>query len=527
MPRPSFLLAPVLCAAILTPFARADVELPALFGDGMVLQRNVPVRVWGRAGDGEKVTVAFAGGTRTTTTGADGHWRVELDPLQAGGPHVLTVRASNTLSFDDVYVGDVWLGSGQSNMVMTVRYCSAFEEEAPRADLPLIRMFREASPPASEPQWRGKGRWVVCSPETVGDFSGVLYYFGRRVHAEVGVPIGLIESAMSATPIQCWISARAQHASPALGEFAAVEEQAFHKFDIPLEQTRYKSRVIRWRELAAEAKAHGKKPPRKPKNHAELYMRQGGVGGLFNGKIAPLIPYSLRGILWYQGENNVQQAPLYRFQLPLLIQDWRTRWGQGELPFAWVQLPNFAEGRTDADWALVREAMRRALRVPNTGMAVALDLGEKVDIHPRNKRDVGERLAAWALGKVYARDVATSGPLPVAWEVQGGRMAVRFDHAGEGLVVRGSSVIGFELSGEDGIWHPAFARAEGARVFVASEAVPAPRHVRYAWAPDPDFNLYNDAGLPASPFTSEDMPDCRFSHAKMKRPFWYVRLASR
>lgn len=482
---------------------RADVRLPAIFSDHLVLQQGVAVPVWGWADPGEKVSVAFGGTTVDVVAGADGAWTAKIGPLPVNAmAGTLTVKGRNEIVIRDVLVGEVWLGSGQSNMAMTVSRSKDFPAEQPAANFPAIRMFKEESARAASPQREGKGKWVICMPETVGNFSAALYFFGREIHRAVGAPVGLINSSVGGTPIESWIAEETQRASPELKGFFAGPDQPR---EVSAEERRaYEVNLAKWEEAVKAGKKTKGKAPRRPQDPAEVANRKADIGGLFNGKIAPLIPYALRGMLWYQGEANTfpGKADFYEAQLRLLVSDWRARWG-AEIPFAWAQLPNFSgSGR---DWPAVREAMRNTLALPRTGMAITIDVGEANDIHPKNKQEVGRRLALWALGTVYRREVpAVSGPLPAGHEVRDGAIAVRFQHANGGLVAKDGALRGFEIAGADGKWGPAEARISADRVIVSSSAVPQPAAVRYAWANLPDVSLYNGAGLPASPFRVGD-----------------------
>ncbi len=482
--------------------ARAEVKLPAIFGDHMVLQRDTGVPVWGTAAPGEEVTVSIAGQTVTAKAGADGKWSVKLTKLTAAGPHTLTVKGANTLTFSDVLVGEVWLGSGQSNMAMTVNRAKDYEAEQAAAKFPLIRMFTEASSAANAAQSEGKGKWVVCAPETVGGFSATAYFFGRELHKALNVPVGLINSSVGGTPIESWIAPEAQRASAALKPFFDTQQKATKEFDATKAKAKFEQDQAKWKEAAKQAKAEGKPAPKAPRDPVALNERKGNVGGLFNGKIAPLIPYAIRGALWYQGEANSSpdKAAFYHAQLSLLVTDWRARWGY-DFPFAWVQLPNF--GGAGRDWPLVREAMLKTLELPKTGMAITIDIGDEKDIHPKNKQDVGRRLAAWALGTVYGQKVATSGPLPAGHQVRGSEVVLSFKHTDGGLIAKGGELKGFVIAGADQQWKPAQARIEGDQVIVTSTDVKQPTAVRYAWENWPTCNLYHGAGLPASPFRTD------------------------
>jgi sialate O-acetylesterase len=460
------------------------------------------VPVWGTAIPGEQVSVEFAGQIRSTVAGPDGKWQVVLVGLKTGAPQTLTVTANNTLTIQDVLVGEVWLGSGQSNMAMTVNRAKNFAHEQRTAKVPLIRHFKEESPSAKAPQAVGSGRWVLCSPETVGTFSAALYFFGREIHQVLNVPVGLINSSVGGTPIEAWIAPEAQRASEELKPFFAAMEIE----NVPPSATalkKYERDLATW-EMNAKKARNSKKAPRKPQNPMEVYARKSDIGGLFNGKIAPLIPYAIRGMLWYQGEANSTpaKAPFYHAQLSLLVRDWRARWGH-EFPIAWAQLPNFAgPGR---DWPRVREAMLKTLTLPKTGMAITIDIGEANDIHPKNKQDVGRRFALWALGDVYGLGVpATSGPLPAGHTIRGNEIVVTFTHTNGGLVARGGELKGFVIAGADQQWQPAQARIQESAVVVTSPDVTEPLAVRYAWENLPSCNLYNGAGLPASPFRTDN-----------------------
>ncbi|GAA5504977.1 sialate O-acetylesterase [Novipirellula caenicola] len=476
----------------------ADVTLPAIFSDHMVLQQDRELPVWGWAEPGEEVRVEIAGQTKTVKAGEDGSWSLKLDSLKPGKPTKMKVVGNNQITIDDVLVGEVWLGSGQSNMAMTVNRANDFADEQKKAELPSIRMFKEVSGSSPTPTKVGKGEWQVCSPETVGGFSATLFFFGREIHSDLDLPVGLINSSVGGTPIEAWIDADVQRAHPDLKPFFAATESR-KTVDSETQQANYERALARYQAEAKKAKAEGKPLPKKPRDPASVQARKGNVGGLFNGKIAPLIPYAIRGAIWYQGEANStpSKAPFYQYQLPLLVQDWRKRWGD-DLPFAWAQLPNYSgNGR---DWPTVREAMLKTLSVPNTGMGINIDIGDSKDIHPKNKQEVGRRLSLWALGTVYEQEVAAvSGPLPDGHEIQGEKVVVHFKHA-EGLESSGGPIVGFEITADGEQWVPAKAVIDGESVVVSSPDIDQPTAVRYAWTNDPETNLFNGAGLPATPF---------------------------
>ncbi len=501
---------PLLALAFLTLGAlasAAELRLPAVFSDHMVLQRDKAVAVWGWADAAEEVTIEFAGQKKAAKADASGQWSLRLDPLTASAESrrlTATGKDGRKAEVSDVLVGDVWLGSGQSNMAMTVNRAKDFEQEKTAATFPLIRHFKEESAGAATAQTQSKGKWLACTPDNVGAFSATLYFFGREIHREVGVPVGLINTSVGGTPIESWIAPEVQETKPELSAALKAQSAALPKIDPEKAKADYAVELKKFKAAKAKAVAEGTKAPRPPRNAAEVSERKGSYGQLFNGKVAPLVPYTLKGMLWYQGEANSSdtRAPLYVHQLSALITDWRARWGE-ELPFAWVQLPNFS--RPGEGWPLMRESMLKTLSLPKTGMAVTIDIGEAKDIHPKNKQEVGRRLSLWALGNVYGRKVAAaSGPLPAGHEIKGAEVVVTLTHA-EGLKTRdGAPVKGFQLAGTDKQWKPAAARIDGAKLVVTSAEVVAPVALRYAWLDFPETNLVNSADLPASPFRTDD-----------------------
>jgi hypothetical protein len=489
--------------------AIADVRLPSVFSDHAVLQQGVAVPVWGWAEPGEDVTVTVAGQTRAVKAGADGAWRVTLDALKPGATLTLVVKGKNTLTVQDVLAGEVWLGSGQSNMAMTVNRSNNFDHEQTLANLPQLRMFTVERVVGKTPQKECKGQWVVCASNTVGNFSATAYFFGRDLHQRLRVPVGLINSSWGGTPVEAWTSDEALRAVPALTPVAeAWVARTATPWDEAKAMAGYEKQVATWKEAVKKAKTAGKAAPRAPKKPVDPRLDPHYPANLYNGMIAPLIPYALKGAVWYQGESNANDltATLYGKLLETKILDWRKRWGY-EFPYAWVQLPNYRA--SDRNWPLVREGMLQTLNVPKTGMAITMDIGETADIHPKNKQDVGHRLAFWALGTVYGQKVASlSGPLPAGHAVKGGEVVCSFTHADEGLKAQGGDLKGFVIAGADQKWVPASAKIAGDTVVVSSPEVKAPVAVRYAWAANPECTLFNGAGLPASPFRTDafDVP---------------------
>ncbi len=506
MRAPRFL--PILLAVLAgcSSLFAAGFRLAAPISDHMVLQREKPVAVWGWADAGESVTVAFAGQSKSATADADGKWMLKLDALKASAePRTLVVtgKEGHKLEVKDVLVGEVWLGSGQSNMAMTVQSSNNFDAEKVAANYPLIRHYQESSTHSATPAAEGKGAWSACTPDNVGRFSAILYFFGREIHQEVGVPVGLINTSVGGTPIESWVAAEAQSSNPETKAIFDGQLKAYQGFDATKATALYEKQLAAWKIAAAKAKAAKTDLPRKPVDPIAWRKFKGGPAGLFNGKVANLAPYTLRGMLWYQGEGNAGNPGVYEKQLSQLVTSWRTLWSD-EVPFAWVQLPNYRDSDSES-WPRIRESMMKVLALPKTGMAITLDIGDPKDIHPKNKQDVGLRLSYWALDSVYGRKVAaTSGPLPAGSKVEGSAIRVSLKHAA-GLKTRdGTAPRGFRIAGADKVWKPASARIEGNEIIISSPEVAAPVAARYAWAENPDCNLVNGAGLPSTSFRTDD-----------------------
>lgn len=500
----------VSCGAV-----RADVKLPAIISDHMVLQTGVAAPVWGWADPQEKVTVTIAGQTQTAVTDATGKWKVTLDKLKTSAePQTLTVVGKNKLTVNDVLIGEVWLGSGQSNMAMIVRSCLDLENEVKAANYPTLRMFtvaRNSQPKASDDC---TGEWVVCTPDRVDEFSATLYFFGRDLQKELKVPMGLINSSWGGTKIEAWTSIATQEKLAVHPVLTAYwDEKKSHPWDQAAEDAKFKVAYAKWREEAAVAKKAGKSTPRAPQLPVEPRRQQNHPGNLFNGMIEPLIPYAFRGAVWYQGEGNSAMSwnKYYGEQLTAMIAEWRLRFGH-DFPFAWVQLPDYKAPQQNPveetqSWPIIREQMLNTLSVPKTGMAVALGLGEEKDIHPKNKQGVGFRLSRWALHDVYGQDGPVGGPLPASWLQSGDGFTITFKNTDGGLKARdGKELKGFAIAGADMKWVWANAKIEGNAVHVSSPDVKQPVAVRYAWADNPVWSLENGAGLPATPFRTDVAP---------------------
>ena len=492
----------------------ADFRLGSPFADHMVLQCEKPVAFWGWADAGEAVTVAFAEQTKTAVAGADGKWALTLDALQVSTESrtlSVTGKDGRKVEVKDVLVGEVWFGSGQSNMAMGVASANNFDVEKAAASFPLVRYYVDSSEPAEKPQAEGKGSWQECTPANVGRYSATLYFFGREIHREVGVPVGLMTASAGATHIESWISAEAQCSDPDTKAEYDSQLKSWINFTSGGEakmRVEHEKKLADWKLAVEQGKAEKKD---RPNDRLIAHIKgKGSPAGLYNGRVFNLAPFTLRGILWYQGESNTGlprpgQPHLYRKQLSQLVTSWRALWGD-ELPFAWVQLPNFTAPHEG--WPRVREAMLQALELPKTGMAITIDIGDPKNIHPTNKQEVGRRLSLWALGTVYGKNVAaTSGPLPAGSSVGGSAITVSFKHANGGLKTQdGGPVKGFQIAGADRQWRPATAKIDGDTVVISSPDVASPVAVRYAWLDNPDCNLCSEADLPASPLRTDDWP---------------------
>jgi len=461
----------------------------------MVIQRGLPVHVWGRAAERERVTVTFRGQTESTTGDDLGRWSLYLPPGEAGGPFEMVIKASNTIQLNDVLVGDVWVASGQSNMEFPMSELVNPDAEIAAAQYPKIRIFGVEHRPSDYPRSDVEAKtWAPCIPENVAKTSAVAYYFARDIYQKQNVPIGLIETFWGGTPAESWTSLRSLSADASLMPVFAerskmVEDRESVLWGLAQEERAYQERV-------EQAKAEGKPTPGR-NWHPDFAAWA--PAALFNGMIAPLTPFAIHGVIWYQGEaNSGDRAPLYARLFPTMISDWRRAWDQGDFPFLFVQIANW-NTEPDGRWPEVRDAQRKALTLRNTGMAVTIDIGDPVDIHPKNKLDVGLRLARAARAIAYGEKLEWSGPLYRQLTREDHALRVWFDHA-SGLTAKGGVLAGFEVAAADGKYVAADAKIEGTSIIVSSPTVPEPVSVRYAWAPNPTCNLYNREGLPASPF---------------------------
>ncbi len=446
--------------------AAAEIKLPSVIGSNMVLQEGTSLPVWGWAESGETITVSIAGQTVSAKAGEDCRWKVMLGKLEAtpdDKPLEMTIKGSSgdSINLENVLVGEVWVCSGQSNMEMGVGAVKNGEAEIAAASHPGIRLFWVPKERARQPASDVATTWTVCTPKTIGagdwpGFSAAAYFFGRELHKELKVPVGLIFAAWSGTPAEEWTSRKALADEPSLKSLIGQYE----------------------------------------------------VSSLYNGMIAPLIPFAIRGAVWYQGEANVGRGTQYQTLLPTLIRNWRSDWGQGDFPFGIVQIAPFFYGGDGSAEAEVWEAqLKTVATVPNTGIALTMDVGELNEIHPKNKQDVGHRLAVWARAKVYGQRIVYSGPIFKSMVIEGERIRVAFDHVGGGLVSRdGKPLNEFQIAGTDRIFLPAVAEIDGPTVVVVNDAITKPVAVRFAYSGTAQPNLANNEGFPAAPFRAEERP---------------------
>ena len=513
-------LAVSLFCLFLSVAAQARVQLASPFTSHMVLQRNVSVPVWGTAAAGEVVTVEFGGEKESVTADATGLWQLKLSPLAASAEsRQFTVTGSQSaqpIELEDVLVGEVWLASGQSNMDFSVskkvKYFAGVaneEQEIAAANHPLVRMFTANAAKAYTPQTNVAGEWQVCRPETVPAFSAAGYFFARDLQAEIQVPVGIITLAFGASTAEAWIQRDALAADPQLDPMLA-------RFDAAVDSFRTNPPPVvappRSEDVSAPngpatnttAKADAKKNRKRSAGPRDPIQDQHNPTVLFNGMIHPVIPFAIRGAIWYQGESIVGGTAgraLYPRVQATLVRNWRSLWGEGDFPFYIVQL---AGQQADSNNPWVREAQATILSLPNTGMAVAMDIGEAKNVHPHNKQDVGDRLARIARANVYGQGIEYSGPVYQSMKIEGGAIRVTFSHLGGGLVAKDGPLKWFTIAGADLKFVPADAKIDGATVVVSSPAVPAPTAVRYAWVNFPEgCNLFNAAGLPAPQFRTD------------------------
>ncbi len=505
----------ILIAAVIGVFSaapgKANVVLPDVISKGMVIQRDRPVPIWGQADPGEAVTVRFAGQSKQAIAGVDGKWLVKLDRVHASAtPATMTISGKNTIELKDILVGEVWLVAGQSNMQRLLSETANGEAAIAGANQPMIRLFNVSRQVAFRHQPGPLAIWLACSPESVKQFSAAGYYFGLELQKELNLPIGLINSSYGGSQAEAWTPVEYLLASADLRP--TVERTKIWDEERPRVKAQYEQQLNQGRAESEKAKATGARP--QPSPAVPDALREYRVASsIYDGMIAPLIPFPIRGAFWYQGESNEARAEQYGILLPTMIKAWRERWGEGDFPFGIIQLPNYREPKdepADEAWSYIREAQRRTVAsMPNTGLIVTIDIGEAHDIHPKNKLDVGKRMARWALADVYGRKITKSGPMFRKATIAGAKIVITFNDAGQGLRIRdGDKLDEFAIAGADHKWRWAQAKITGKnRVEVWSDTVSQPLAVRYAFNNNPKHpTLTNETGLPAAPFRTDGWP---------------------
>ena len=507
----------VSCLVPLASTASADVRLPAIVGDNMVLQQQIEAPVWGWADPGETVTVAGSWGNDTSATAdGNGKWKVCLKTPSFGGPYTLTIKGKNEITIDNVMIGEVWLCAGQSNMGWRLSATFDGKPDSASANYPNFRIFRSQRNHNHEPQDDCIAEWTPCAPETAATCSAVSFYFARKLHRELGRPVGIVLQPFAGTPIEGWMPKEIQMEDPRTRRLVDQMDAESAAYDPALAKRRLERALERWKQGARKAKPILSTP----RNWGHQYP-----GNIFNGMIYPVRPYGIRGVIWYQGERNakdVAQAANYVNQLPLLVDYYRSSWHEmsegnvaREFPFYFVQLPSWlapqmAPVETDAAWAVSRDMMRLVARsVPNTGVAVSIDTGDDVLLHPKDKKPIGLRLAYLALKRTYKEDFVEQGPFYKSHRIEGDKVVLTFDSVGSGLMTgKEGPLNSFALAGEDGnfVWADAVIKHDS--VVVSAKSILVPAAVRYAWATNPSHRnlLYNKEGIPASPFRTDDWP---------------------
>jgi sialate O-acetylesterase len=507
MKRPLLLLTALLAFA--SP-GNAELKLPAIIGDHMVLQQKQADPVWGWDAPGTQITVTFAGQTKTATAGPDGRWEVKLDPMPANAkPQSMTIKGTSERTLTNILIGEVWVCSGQSNMGWTVSGSWDADLEIATAKFPNIRLISVPQVGTQEIQKDFQGQWEPCTPANVGQFSAVGFFFGRTLHQMLDVPIGLIDNAWGGSSAEAWVRRDVLEKDKRFTPLMERWKQTEATYDFEKVKAAHEKAIADWKVKVEEAKTAGKPAPQQPRAPQNQLAGQHRPGNLYAGVLAPTIGYGIKGAIWYQGESNAGRAFEYRDLFALMIEHWRKEWKQGDFPFYWVQLADFMAEKPqpgDSNWAELREAQTLTQRLPNTGQAVITDLGEANDIHPKNKRDVSDRLVRLALAKDYGIQIPYRSPEYKSLEIKDNKALVTIDCFGSGLrTVDVSEVKGFAICGEDRNWVWADAKIVGNdKVEVWSAKVAKPVAVRFAWADNPVFNLYSREGLPVTPFRTDD-----------------------
>ena len=494
------MLISMICLLILSvPQAHPDVILPDVFSDNMVLQRGMNVPVSGTADPDENIVVTINGRSKKTIANKDGSWSVRLSKMDAGGPFTMTVSGKNTITLTNVKAGEVWLCSGQSNMWWPVEKLYDVPRDLIPADNPDIHLYSLWSP---ESESYGKTpEWSPCTTETLKEFSAAAYYFGRYLQKELGVPVGLIHNSMGGSLPEAWMTRARLESHPDLRPIVSCWDSIMTVY--PDARGLFDNYLLDLKKAMANEQTLPPKPEfafvPKP---LRIYMRHPQI--LRDAQLEPLIPYGIRGVIFYQGESSIARAYQYRTLFPEMIREWRSVWGQGTFPFLFVQLQNYKGGETLPE---LREAQLMSLSVPNTGMAVTIDIGDEGDVHANNKWDVGYRLALIAFNRVYGRNLVCSGPLYSSMKKDGNTIRLGFDHIADGLAAKnGEPLKGFTIAGNDRVFYEARAEIDGNEIVVSCKNVQNPVAVRYGWESSPECNLYNSAWLPASPFRTDSWP---------------------
>ena len=504
----------LLAVFIVTLQVYAELTPAPVFNDHMVLQRDMIVPVWGKADPAAEITISINQINQSTTASDSGNWTMELPAMPAGGPYQMTISdSSTTITYGDIYIGDVWLCSGQSNMDMTVAMGNQYwcgvdnaDQEVANADYPLIRVFDVPFVTSEYPLDSVTCEWMICSPQTAGSFSAAAYFMARDLYLKYNIPIGLITSAFGASTAESWTSRESLIAHPQLRFLIENYAEKKEAYDAdPERQRKYKENLAKWQSACQKAEEEGKLLPRGVKIE-DPRDDQHSPYTCYNGMIAPLIPYAIKGTIWYQGESNQPTSKLYDVIMENMIADWRNRWQQGDFPFIYVQLANYGKESDNPNkpspFAEVRYAQLQNLQIANTAMATAIDIGDAGNIHPKNKQEVGRRLALCADALAYDQPTEYMGPIYKEMKVEGNKAIISFDHIGSGLAVHGEKLEGFAIAGRNNEYIWADAQIVGDTVVVSSEKVKNPISVRYAYADNPKCSLYNKEGLPASPFAA-------------------------
>ncbi len=501
-------------------FSSADVKVPNVFSDHMVLQRDQANKLWGKAESGESVTASIAGQKVTATTDANGNWSVMLPKLSTGGPHELVIAGKNQIRIQDILVGEVWICSGQSNMQWSVASANDPDLERLSAKYPNIRMINYPQKGSQTPIWSHEDRtWMVCTPESVSGFSAVGYFFARQLNQTLDIPIGMINNAWGGSACEAWVDR-------SVLKQAGGYEELLAKWD----ETEGKLAEMEAKDKTMDAKSFESDPEAKKNDEVRKKVLAGlrnsvagnqNPGNIYNGVLSSHIGYGIRGAIWYQGESNAARAYQYRKLFPLMISEWRSEWKQGDFPFYWVQLADFqaetSDPSVDSAWAELRESQTMTMKaLPKTGQAVIVDIGEGKDIHPKNKVDVGRRLARWALANEYGVDIPFRSPEYASMTAEDGKITLKFDYLGKGW--RPFDVAeprGFAIAGEDKkfVWAKAEIKKDNT-IVVWSPDVSNPVAVRYAWSNNPVCNMFSASGLPLTPFRTDDWPGTTIANVK-------------